>query len=279
MGVEIYTKTDCMFCKKAKALFAENDIEYTEIDASTVSAFKEMQERLPSVKTVPQIIIDGHHIGGWDVLDAHKDAIFKKYKANLMKNDGKPVLKGSQTETNLITAFVNEAVGRNRYEIFSKTARKEGYVQIADVFEETAAQEKAHASRLYKFMEGRPVEVTATFPAGGNRSTEENLRDAAGGEQHEHQDMYPEFAKVARKEGFEGIATVFEKIAIAEMQHDKRFTELADNIKAGRVFKREEPVKWRCRNCGYVHEGTDAPDECPACAHPQAHFELLGENW
>jgi rubrerythrin len=189
-------------------------------------------------------------------------------------------LKGTQTEKNLITAFANETVGRTRYEFFAKTARKEGYVQISDIFQETADQEKAHASRLYKFLEGGShLEIAITLPAGGNGTTEENLRDAAGGEQHEHADMYPEFARVARKEGFEQIASVFDHIIIAEKQHDKRFTELADNIKNDRVFKRDEPVKWRCRNCGYIHEGTEAVDECPACAHPQAHFEELAENW
>ncbi|WP_028877737.1 rubrerythrin [Terasakiella pusilla] len=189
-------------------------------------------------------------------------------------------LKGTQTEKNLITAFANETVGRTRYEFFAKTARKEGYVQISDIFQETADQEKAHASRLYKFLEGGShLEIAITLPAGGNGTTEENLRDAAGGEQHEHADMYPEFARVAREEGFEQIASVFDHIIIAEKQHDKRFTELADNIKNDRVFKRDEPVKWRCRNCGYIHEGTEAVDECPACAHPQAHFEELAENW
>ncbi|MDV7339679.1 ferritin family protein [Terasakiella sp. A23] len=279
MSVEIYTKTDCIFCQKAKELFKEQEIPYTEIDASSVDTFREMQERLPGVATVPQIIIDGHHIGGYDVLEAHQNAIFKKYQSNLkLKEDAMP-FKGSQTEKNVLAAFVNETVGRARYEMFSKKARKEGYVQISDIFQETANQEKAHASRLYKFLEGGDVEITATFPAGGNGTTEENLRAAAGGEAHEHEDMYPEFRQVAIKEGFDDIADVFEAIMVAEVQHGKRFLELAENIKEGRVFKRDEPTKWRCRNCGFVHSGTDAPDECPACAHPQAHFEELGENW
>jgi len=187
--------------------------------------------------------------------------------------------KGSQTERNVLTAFIGECVARNRYTFFAGKAKKEGYVQISHVFEETANQEKAHASRLYKFLEGGEVEITEKFPAGGNGTTEENLRDAAGGEQHEHDEMYPGFAKVAREEGFDEIADVFENIAIAERQHGKRFLDLAENIKNDRVFSRDASTKWRCRNCGFVHEDTEAPDVCPACNHPQAHFEELGENW
>ncbi len=188
-------------------------------------------------------------------------------------------LKGSKTEKNILTAFAGEAQARNRYTFFASKAKKEGYVQISDIFAETADQEKEHAERLFKLLEGGEVEITAAFPAGVIGSTLENLKAAAGGEHYEHTQMYPEFAKVAREEGFENIAVIFEKIAVAERQHEKRYLELAANIEADRVFKREKPIKWRCRNCGYIHEGTEAPKACPACAHPQAYFEILGENW
>jgi rubrerythrin len=188
-------------------------------------------------------------------------------------------LKGSQTEKNILTAFAGESQARNRYTYFASQAKKEGYVQISAIFEETANQEKEHAKRLFKFLEGGDVELSATFPAGVIGPTLQNLKDAAAGENHEHTEMYPEFAQTARKEGFDDIAEVMEAIAVAEKQHEKRYLALAANIKAGRVFKRTRKVVWRCRNCGYLHEGTEAPIECPACAHPQAHFELLGENY
>lgn len=188
-------------------------------------------------------------------------------------------LKGTKTEKNLLTAFAGESQARNRYTYFAGKARKEGYVQIADVFEETANQEKEHAKRFFKFLEGGEVEISGAFPAGVIGTTLENLKAAAEGEHHEWSDMYPGFAKVAREEGFEAIAIVFEKISVAEKQHEKRYKDLAANIEVGQVFKRSESVTWRCRNCGYLHEGTEAPEMCPACAHPQAHFELLGENW
>ncbi len=188
-------------------------------------------------------------------------------------------LKGSRTEKNILTAFAGESQARNRYTYFASAARKEGYRQISEIFEETANQEREHAKRLFKFLEGGEVEVSASFPAGVIGSTIENLKAAAGGENYEWTDMYPSFAKVAREEGFEEIAKAFESIAIAEKQHEKRYNDLAANIAAGRVFKRDKPVVWRCINCGYLHEGTEAPDKCPACAHPQAHFEILGENW
>lgn len=190
-----------------------------------------------------------------------------------------PSLKGTQTEKNLITSFAGESQARNRYTYFAGQAKKEGYVQIADIFEETANQEKEHAKRFFKFLEGGDVEVAAAFPAGVIGTTLENLKAAAAGENHEHTSMYPGFAKVAREEGFEAIAVVFEKICVAEKQHEKRYNDLAANIEAGKVFKRDADTVWRCRNCGYLHEGTDAPEMCPACAHPRAHFELLGENW
>jgi len=188
-------------------------------------------------------------------------------------------LKGSQTEKNLLTSFAGESQARNRYTYFAGKARKEGYVQIADIFEETANQEKEHAKRFFKFLEGGEVEVAAAFPAGVIGTTLENLKGAAAGENFEHTEMYPGFAKIAREEGFEAIAVVWEKISVAEKQHEKRYVDLAANIEAGRVFKREQRAVWRCRNCGYLHEELEAPEMCPACVHPQAHFELLGENW
>ncbi len=188
-------------------------------------------------------------------------------------------LKGTQTEKNLLTAFAGESQARNRYTYFSAKARKEGFRQIAEIFEETANQEREHAKRLFKFLEGGEVEISAAFPAGVIGSTVENLKAAAGGENHEWTEMYPSFARVAREEGFEEIAKTFEAIAVAEKQHEKRYLALAGNVEDGKVFRKDEPVVWRCLNCGYVHEGTEAPDRCPACAHPQAHFELLAENW
>jgi rubrerythrin len=188
-------------------------------------------------------------------------------------------IKGSQTEQNLLIAFAGESQARNRYEFFASKAKKEGFVQISRIFEETAIQEKAHASSFYKLLGGGEVEISANFHAGGNGSTEENLRDAARGENHEHTDMYPEFALVAQKEGFEKIAQIFKAVAVAENQHEKRFLALADNIANNRVFQREESTSWRCLNCGYHHDGEEAPDSCPACAHSRAYFELLGENW
>ncbi|MBN2171814.1 MAG: rubrerythrin family protein [Candidatus Krumholzibacteriota bacterium] len=188
-------------------------------------------------------------------------------------------VKGTRTEKNLLTAFAGESQARNRYTYFASAARKEGFVQIADIFAETADQEKEHAKRFFKFLEGGEVEVRASFPAGVIGTTVENLREAADGEHHEWETMYPDFAAVAREEGFEAVAKVFEAVSVAEKQHEKRYRDLMANIEAGRVFKRGEPVVWRCRNCGYLHTGTAAPSKCAACAHPQAHFELLGENW
>lgn len=188
-------------------------------------------------------------------------------------------LKGTQTEKNILTAFSGESQARNRYTYFTSKAKEEGYVQIASIFEETANQEKEHAKRLFKLLEGGEVEITGAFPAGVIDTTLENLKGAADGENYEHTIMYPGFAKVAREEGFDSIAAIFEAIAVAEKQHEKRYNDLAANIEAGKVFKKDEKVVWRCRNCGYLHEGTEAIGTCPACAHPQAHFELLGENW
>ena len=188
-------------------------------------------------------------------------------------------LKGTQTEKNLLTAFAGESQARNRYTYFAGKARKDGFVQIADIFEETASQEREHAHRLFKLLEGGEAEVSAMFPAGVIGSTLENLKASAAGEGHEWGDMYPGFARVARQEGLEDIAKVFDAIAVAEKQHERRYLALAANVEKGCVFKRGQPVVWRCRNCGYVHTGEEAPKVCPACAHPQAHFELLGENW
>ena len=188
-------------------------------------------------------------------------------------------LKGSRTEKNLLTAFAGESQARNRYSYFASQAKKDGFVQISKVFEETADQEKEHAKRLFKLLEGGDSEIQAAFPAGVIGGTAENLKEAAAGENHEWTDMYPSFAKVARGEGFEEIAGIFEAIAVAEKQHEKRYLGLLANVENGTVFKKEKPVVWRCLNCGYLHEGTEAPDECPACAHPMAHFELLAENW
>ncbi len=188
-------------------------------------------------------------------------------------------IRGTRTEKNLLVAFAGESQARNRYTYFAGKARKEGLVQIACIFEETANQEKEHAKRFFKFLEGGDVQITETFPAGIIGTTLENLRAAAAGEEHEWAEMYPGFAKVAREEGFDQVAAAFDAISIAEKQHGKQYQDLADNLEAGKVFKRNGSVVWRCRNCGYLHESEDAPKVCPACLHPQAHFELLGENW
>ncbi|OPZ60660.1 MAG: Rubrerythrin [Deltaproteobacteria bacterium ADurb.Bin510] len=188
-------------------------------------------------------------------------------------------LKGTKTEKNLLAAFAGESQARNRYTYFASQAKKDGYEQISDIFTETANQEKEHAKRFFKFLEGGDVEITACFPAGVVDTTLENLKAAAAGEHEEHSDLYPAFAKTAREEGFEAIAQVFEAVSVAERQHEKRYRDLAANIEAGRVFKRPASVVWRCRNCGYLHEASEAPAACPACAHPQAYFEILGENW
>ena len=188
-------------------------------------------------------------------------------------------LKGTQTEKNLLTAFAGESQARNHYTYFASQAKKEGFVQISAIFAETADQEKEHAKRLFKFLQGGEVMISGAFPAGVVGTTVENLKAAAAGEHHEHTEMYPGFAKVAEEEGLKEVAAVFRAIAVAEKYHEKRYLDLAANIDAGKVFQREAPGVWRCRNCGYLYEGSSAPKLCPACAHPQAHFELLGENW
>lgn len=188
-------------------------------------------------------------------------------------------IQGTQTEKNVLTAFAGESQARNRYTYFASQANKEGFKQIAHVFEETADQEKEHAKRFFKLLEGGEAEVHGNFPAGVIGSTLENLQAAAAGELYEWGEMYPGFAKTAREEGLDNVARIFENIAIAEKQHEKRYKELAANVEAGRVFARDTEVTWRCRNCGYIHTSKNAPKACPACAHPQAHFELLAENW
>jgi len=188
-------------------------------------------------------------------------------------------IKGTQTEQNLLKAFAGESQARNRYTYFASKAKKEGYDQIAAIFEETAFQEKEHAKRFFSFLEGGELEITAAFPAGVVGPTLENLKAAAAGENCEHTELYPGFAKVAREEGFNAVAQIFDAICVAEKQHEKRYLDLAANIDAGKVFKKNSPVVWRCRNCGYLHEGDEAPQMCPACAHPQAYYELLGENY
>ena len=188
-------------------------------------------------------------------------------------------LKGSQTEKNILTAFAGESQARNRYTFFSSKAKDEGFVQICHIFAETADQEKEHAKRLFKFLEGGEVEIAAAFPAGIIADTHANLFGSAAGEHYEYTEMYPGFADVAAKEGYSEVAAVMRAIAVAEEWHEKRYLDFARNIKEGKVFQRESSVVWRCRNCGYLHTGTGAPKECPACAHPQAHFELRGINW
>jgi rubrerythrin len=188
-------------------------------------------------------------------------------------------LKGSQTEQNLLKAFAGESQARNRYAYFSSQAKKEGYEQISWIFADTAENEKEHAKRFFKFLEGGDLEIVASFPAGMIGTTAENLKAAADGENLEWSTLYPEFAQVADREGFAEVARVFREIAKAETGHERRYLALLENVEASSVFKKAAPVKWRCRNCGYISEGSEAPQECPACAHPQAHYELLAENY
>jgi rubrerythrin len=184
-------------------------------------------------------------------------------------------IKGSQTEKNLLRAFAGESQARNRYTYFASVAQKAGLVKIAKIFTETAEQEKEHAKRFFSFLEGGDVEITAMFPAGVIGTTVENLTAAANGEYEEHSVLYPEFAKVAYQEGFDAVAEAFEFIAIAERQHEKQFRVLAEKLENDMIFRADTIVSWRCLNCGYVCEGVDAPKACPACAHPQAYFEIL----
>ncbi len=188
-------------------------------------------------------------------------------------------LKGSQTEKNLLKAFAGESQARNRYTYFASVARKEGYEQISAIFLETADNEKEHAKVFFNYLEGGDVEITASYPAGMIKTTIENLDAAAEGEALEWGTIYPEFEKIAREEGFNEIAGSFKEIAEVEEQHEKRYRKLLKNVAEGKVFKKPEVVKWKCRNCGYVHEGKEAPKECPACKHPQAFYEIIAENY
>ena len=188
-------------------------------------------------------------------------------------------IKGTQTEQNLLKAFAGESQARSRYTFFSSVAKKEGYEQIAAIFLETAEQEKEHAKRFFKFLEGGMVEITASYPAGIIGTTSQNLLSAAEGELEEWEILYPEFAKIAREEGFPKVAVAFEMIAKVEIQHEIRYRKLLANVLDGTVFKKSEETEWQCRNCGYVHTGTKAPDVCPACLHTQAYFELMKKNY
>lgn len=188
-------------------------------------------------------------------------------------------VKGTETEKNLMKSFAGESQARMRYTYFASQAKKDGYVQISHIFEETANQEKEHAKRFFKYLEGGMVKIEAAFPAGVIGTTAENLKEAAAGEHEEWTDLYPSFAKVAREEGFEEIAILWEKVSVAEKQHEKRYKDLLRNIETDMVFKKPQSITWRCLNCGYLHEADEAPKLCPACLHPQAYFEVLGENW
>ena len=188
-------------------------------------------------------------------------------------------IKGSKTEQNLLKAFAGESQARNRYTYFAGQARAEGFEQIAAVFEETAGNEKEHAMVFFKHLEGGPVEITATFPAGKIATTAENLLAAAEGEKEEWGILYPGFGAIAKEEGFDDVAESFTEISEVEEQHELRYRKLLANVEAGRVFKRDTTVKWHCRNCGYIHEGPEAPEVCPACKHPQAFYELWVEAY
>jgi rubrerythrin len=188
-------------------------------------------------------------------------------------------LKGTKTEQNLLKAFAGESQARNRYTFFSKVAKKEGYEQIAAIFAETAANEEEHAKLFFKYLEGGPVEITATYPAGVIGATSQNLLAAANGELEEWDELYPEFARVAEEEGFAAVAATFKLVATVEKHHEERYRKLLSNIEHGEVFKKGTKTLWKCRNCGYIHEGESAPDSCPACKHPQAYFELLADNF
>ena len=188
-------------------------------------------------------------------------------------------VKGTQTEKNLLKAFAGESQARNRYTFFASVARKEGYEQIANIFVETAGNEKEHAEIFFRYLEGGDVEIEAAYPAGIIGDTKTNLNAAADGEKMEWSKIYADFEKTARKEGFAKIAKSFKEIADVEEFHEKRYRKLARNVVAGEVFKKRTVVKWHCTNCGYIHEGTEAPKECPACKHPQAYYELLAENY
>ena len=188
-------------------------------------------------------------------------------------------LKGTRTEKNLLTSFAGESQARNRYTFFASAAKKDGYEQIAAIFLETAENEKEHAKVFFKYLEGGDVEITATYPAGKIGNTAANLEEAAAGEKLEWSKLYLDAGNIARQEGFEDIANSFKEISEVEEQHEARYRKLIKNINEDKVFKKNAVVKWHCRNCGYVHEGAVAPDQCPACKHPQAYYEVLAENY
>ncbi len=188
-------------------------------------------------------------------------------------------IKGTKTEKNLLASFAGESQARTRYTYFASQAKKDGYEQIAAIFLETADNEKEHAKRFFKFLEGGDVEITAAYPAGVIGSTADNLKAAAMGENEEHTKLYPAFADIAEQEGFKDIAICWRRIAEVEKHHEQRYLALLKNIKDGTVFKKKEKTKWKCRNCGYVHDGESAPDACPACLHAQPYFELLDDNF
>jgi rubrerythrin len=188
-------------------------------------------------------------------------------------------IKGSKTENNLLAAFAGESQARNRYTYFASAAKKEGYEQISAIFLETAENEKEHAKRFFNFLEGGMAEFTATFPAGMTGTTAQNLKAAADGEKEEWGTLYPTFARIADEEGFKAVAAAFQYIAKVEVEHEKRYRKLLENVEKGKVFKKDKPAVWKCRNCGYHHEGIDIPDLCPACLHPRAYYELAAENY
>jgi len=188
-------------------------------------------------------------------------------------------IKGTKTEKNLLASFAGESQARNRYTYFASVARNEGYKQIEGIFLETAENEKEHAKRFFKLLEGGEAEITAAYPAGVVGTTAENLEAAANGEKMEWGMLYPDAAKIAEEEGFPEIADQFRTIGAVEKEHERRYRKLLENVQNGTVFKKDAPVKWKCRNCGFVHEGSEAPDKCPACAHPRAHYEVLCENY
>ena len=188
-------------------------------------------------------------------------------------------LKGTRTEKNLLAAFAGESQARNRYTFFASVARKEGYEQISNIFTETAGNEKEHAEVFFKYLQGGDVEIVAAYPAGAVEDTKKNLEAAADGEKLEWSQIYTDMEKVAKEEGFSDIATSFKEIAEVEEFHEQRYRRLAANVAAGEVFKKKTIVKWHCTNCGYIHEGTEAPKVCPACKHAQAYYELLAENY
>lgn len=188
-------------------------------------------------------------------------------------------LKGTKTEKNLLASFAGESQARNRYTYFASAAKKDGYEQISAIFLETAENEKEHAKRFFKFLEGGPVEITATYPAGTIASTLENLKAAAEGEHEEHTVLYPSFAEIAEKEGFKDVASAFRAITKVEVEHENRYSRLISNVENGEVFKRATKVRWKCRNCGFVFEGFEAPEKCPACLHPKAYFEIKETNY